>query len=56
MLDLVTFGERIKKRRGSESREAFGRKYGNSAGWVGHLENGARSPQVDFLMRMSADY
>lgn len=56
MLDMEEFGERIKNLRGNESRESFGRKYGKTAGWVGHLETGKREPQVNFLLQMSNDY
>jgi len=56
MFDLEDFGERVKKLRGNESRESFGRKYGNTASWVSYLENGKRMPQVPFLIQFCNDY
>jgi len=49
-------GKRIRKLRGVESRASFGERYGNTGGWISHVENGRSRPQLDFLLRLSDEY
>jgi len=49
-------GKRIRNLRGSESRESFGKRYGNTGGWISHVENGRSRPQIEFLLRLSDEH
>ena len=53
-MDMTKFGERVRVRRRELkiTQADLGEKLGTSAGYIGHMERGRRTPSLDMLMAL----
>lgn len=52
----MNVGDRIKKLRGSESQEVFGKKIGVSSQYISRIEKGTSLPSIDIALKIAEIY
>lgn len=52
----MTIGERIRKLRGAETQESFGKKLGVSSQYISQLEKGNSQPSLELAMKLCDIY